>query len=210
MTNQLTKYELGLLLQALRRKTKAAKSAILATASKLKADFEIQLKTLYPPAGDLVWNEAFNALRAEQEKCQARITQRCEELGIPPRFRPKINPISWNYGAHHYFQDIRNEIRRLAHYQIDELLKSKLFVLEQGSAEAELGIISKGFVTDAAKDFFAQLPTIEALIPPVKIEEISALLDGRSLPTSTLSGLPLPVLETLKAVLPPIGDEEEE
>jgi hypothetical protein len=209
MTSRLTKYEIELLSKALRARTKTARLAILAIGPKLKADFEIQLKTLYPADGDPVWNEEFNALRAEHQKRQASVAQRCDELKIPPRFRPKISPVSWNYGAHHYFQDIRNEYRRLAHFQIDELIKTKVAALEQESTEVQLQILSNGFVTDAAKDFFTRLPTIEALVPPVKIAEISALLDGRSLP-STLPGLPSPLLETLEAALPTIGDEEEE
>jgi hypothetical protein len=110
---------------------------------------------------------------------------------IPSRFRPKIIPPSWYFGDHHYFKQIRNEYRRLAHYQIDELIKFKVTALEQESAEIELQILSHGFVTDAAKEFFGRLPTVAALIPPIKIDEISALLDGRSLP-STFSGLSLP------------------
>jgi hypothetical protein len=179
-------------------------------APKLKADFEIQLNTLYPADGDPVWNEEFNALRAEYKKHQARVEQRCDELKIPKRFRPKIHPVSWDYSAHHYFQDIKDEYRRLAHLQIDELIKSKVFALEQESTEVELQILSKGFVTDAANDFVTRLPTIEALIPPVKIEELSALLEGRSLPGSSLPGLPSLVLENLQGALPPIDDEDED
>jgi hypothetical protein len=208
MSNRLTKHEIQLLSKALRVRTKAAKLAILAIVPKLKADFEIQLKTLYPPDGDPVWNEEFKALCTEYEKRQARVAQRCEELKIPPRFRPKLSPPGWNYGFHHIFQDIRNEYRRLAHYQIDELIKFKVAALEQESTEVQLQILSHGFITDAAKDFFTRLPTVEALIPPIKIEELSALLDGRSLP-STLPSLPSIVLEPLEGASPTMGDEEE-
>jgi len=79
MSSQLTKQEIDLLSKALRARTKVAKSAILAMAPKLKAEFEIQLRTLYPPDGDPVWNEVFNALCAEHKKCQARVEQRSEE-----------------------------------------------------------------------------------------------------------------------------------
>ena len=127
---------------------------------------------------------------------------------IPSRFRPKIIPPSWYFGDHHYFKQIRNEYRRLAHYQIDELIKFKVAALEQESTEVQLQILSHGFITDAAKDFFTRLPTVEALIPPIKIEELSALLDGRSLP-STLPSLPSIVLEPLEGASPTMGDEEE-
>ena len=126
MTSKLTKYEIGLLSKPLRTSTKAAKLAILAIGPKLKADFEIQLKTLYPADGDPVWNEEFNALHAEYQKRQARVAQRCDELKIPPRFQPKLVPAGWDYGDHHYFKPIRDEYRRLAHFQIDELIKSKV------------------------------------------------------------------------------------
>jgi hypothetical protein len=38
-------------------------------------------------------------------------------------------------------------------------------------------------VTDEAKRFFAELPTIASLIPPLKFEEITGLLEGKSFQT---------------------------
>ena len=77
------------------------------------------------------------------------------------RFRPEINSISWYYGDHHVFREVRTEYRRLAHFQIDEIIKSKIAALEQESSQVQLQILSNGFVTDAAKDFFNRLPTVE-------------------------------------------------
>jgi hypothetical protein len=193
----MTKHEIDLLLRALRANTKAAKASILATGPKLKADFEIQLKTIYPPDGDPVWIEAFKHLSAERQKCQDGVEARCKEIGIAERFRPRLYQIGWNYGEHHMFKEVRDEYRRLAHLQIDELIKSKIAALEKDSTQVQLEILSNGFVTPAAKEFFERLPKIETLIQPLSIAEISALLNGKRLP-STINGLPSPVLKLLQ------------
>jgi hypothetical protein len=109
----MTKSEREALLRALRANTKVAKTVVLGLGPKLKADFEIQLKTLYPPEGDPIWKAEIYGLIKDWEARQARVNARSEELGISHRFRPSLHRPGWNYGEHHYFSEVRNEMRRL-------------------------------------------------------------------------------------------------
>lgn len=81
-------------------------------------------------------------------------------------------------------------MRRLAGIQIDDMLKSRLAQLELDSANVQFEIASLGCVTDAAKQFLAKLPSVNALILPLTVSEVEALIEGRR------SGGQLPVIDT--------------
>jgi hypothetical protein len=176
------------LLRILRANVKAAKAAILGREAELKAAFEIQLDTLYPPAGDPVWNAEY---KAAVEACRPhveRIEKRCDELGIGTRFRPSLSLPCWDYGGDQLFKKLRVERRRIAHLQITEKLKNDVVEMERKSAATQMEIIANGFVTDAAREFLEKLPAVEELIPPMRVEELVALVEGKALPAKTLTG----------------------
>ncbi len=60
--------------------------------------------------------------------------------------------------------------------------------LEAQSAQVQLWILSNGFVTEEAKRLFAELPMIVSLISPIKIEEITVLLEGKNLNSQQFLG----------------------
>jgi hypothetical protein len=68
------------------------------------------------------------------------------------------------------------------------MVKTRLEGLEAQSAQVQLSILSNGFVTEQAKKLFAELPTISSLIPPIKMEEITGLLEGKNLHSQQLLG----------------------
>jgi hypothetical protein len=185
---KMTKTELAYLLRALRANAKAAKTSIVNLGAKLKAEFEVQLNTTYPPNGDPVWEEEYQGLLTEWKKRQDRVNKRSAQRGIPKRFRPAIAEPNWCYGGQQCFNELRPELRRLAHAQIDAMVKSRLEGLEAQSAQVELSILSNGFITEEAKRLFAELPTVASLIPPIKLEEIIGLLEGKNLNSQPLIG----------------------
>jgi hypothetical protein len=183
MNAKINKSELDAIARALRANVKAAKAGIIALGPKLKAEFEVQLQASYPPSGDPVWKEALQIVYNTYEIQEARVEARCEELGIPKRFRPHMRPPGWSDGWQSScsdYKDYRAEMRRLAGIQIDDMLKSRLAQLELDSANVQFEIASHGCVTDAATDFLARLPSINSLIPPLKVSEVEALIEGRS------------------------------
>lgn len=189
----MNKSELEAIGRALRANVKAAKAAIVALGPKLKAEFEVQLSVSYPSSGDPVWKDALHTVYETYEIQQARVDARCEELRIPRRFRPHLQPPGWSDGwrcSTFDFKDMRAEMRRLAGAQIDDMLKSRMAQLELDSANIQFEIASHGCVTDAAKEFLAKLPSVDSLIPPLKVSEVEALIEGRP------AGRQLSVLDT--------------
>jgi hypothetical protein len=68
------------------------------------------------------------------------------------------------------------------------MVKSRLEGLEAQSAQVQLSILSNGFVTEEAKSFFAEFSTIASLIPSLKMEEITGLLEGKNLSSQQFLG----------------------
>jgi hypothetical protein len=208
MNARMNKSELEAISRALRANVKAAKATIIALGPKLKAEFEVQLTVTYPASGDPVWEEALQIVYDAYETQQARVKARCEELRIPERFRPELQSPGWNASWRSScadFKDYRAEMRRLAGAQIDDMLKSRLAQLELDSANIQLELASHGCITDAAKEFLAKLPSIDSLIPPLKVSEVEALIEGR--PT----GEKLSVLDAeTKLQLPSPGEPKSE
>jgi hypothetical protein len=182
MNARINKSELEAIGRALRANVKAAKAAIIALGPKLKAEFEVQLSVSYPASGDPVWREALKTVYDTYQKQEERVQARCEELRIPVRFRPHLTPPGWLESWRHGlgdFKDLRAEMRRLAGAQIDDMLKSRMAQLELESANIQFEIASHGCITEAAKEFLAKLPSVESLIPPLKVSEVEALIEGR-------------------------------
>lgn len=71
-------------------------------------------------------------------------------------------------------------MRRLAAIQIDDIIKSRLAKLEADSADIQCELAMHGCVTDAAKEFLANLPSVAQLIPPLKVSEVEAMIEGRA------------------------------
>jgi hypothetical protein len=71
-------------------------------------------------------------------------------------------------------------MRRLAAIQIDDMIKNRLAHLEMNSANIQFELVAHGCITDEAKQFLAKLPSIESLIPKLKVSEVEALIEGRA------------------------------
>jgi hypothetical protein len=204
---KLTQRDIDYIVRSLKADVKAAKARILSKAAGLKAAYEIQLNTIYPPDGDPVWNAAYAAAIRACEPHIKRVEERCAELGLGTRFRPSIYPPRWSYGDEQLFKDLRAERRRIAHAQIDEILKNDVTELEAKSSAAQKDIYING-LTDAAREFMAQLPTIDQLVRPLQVDELAALIEGKSLPIQTLTAQLNTLMAAKKAELKEHNDEE--
>jgi hypothetical protein len=74
--------------------------------------------------------------------------------------------------------------------QIDDMLKSRLAQLELDSANIQFEIASRGCITEAAQEFLKKLPAIEAMVPPIQVSDIEALVEGRTVSKLSVPELP--------------------
>ncbi len=181
---RMSKSDIDTILRALKAKVNAAKANIIACRPKLIEEFEINLNVTYPPSGDPVWMDALNRVVKEYEIQRARVEARCRELNIPAKFRPALLRPGWSSSwksSCSDFEDLRVEMRRLANIQADNIIKSMLAQLETDSANIQYELAIHGCVTDAARQFLANLPTVESLIPKLRLSEVEALIEGRAM-----------------------------
>jgi hypothetical protein len=150
---------------------------------KLREAFEQHLNTSYPLRSEPVWIKAFQALVTQYEKSQALIEERCDEMKLPRRFRPKITHPSWDGGGvPMMLKDFRAELRRVAYLQISAMIKERQEEMEREAARVQLDILAHGCLTDAAKAFIGRLPKIDELFSPITTEEVYGLLEGNIYP----------------------------
>jgi len=173
----MTKSEREDLQRLLRQREKVQKSAVKLRSSKLLADFENALASEFSFDDDQVWAEAAKAAQGEVDKAQRRVAARCRDLGIPEKFAPSLN-LTWrNRGWDNALKERRDELRRVAKSRIDALEKDALLCIEQASVEAQTELAIAGLTSEAARDFFTKLPTVESLMPALSYEEIAGEAD---------------------------------
>jgi hypothetical protein len=95
-----------------RTMNRLGKSALVVRGAKLKKEFEIQLKTLYPPSGDPVWQDAQSGLKprdcyAEMKWIALAKTQLEESERVADRMQLQLNQGLVTEANKTYFELIR-------------------------------------------------------------------------------------------------------
>ena len=122
----------------IRRREKVAKTATNEVKASRLADLEVQLASAFANEDERfadVTHFAQQVLaRANQE-----IQRRCEEMGIPERFRPGL-VFHWNGRGENATAERRAELRRVGQAQADADQKHALTRIEAASVEAQTGL----------------------------------------------------------------------
>ena len=85
-----------------------------------------------------VWEEAFQAVVDQYKISQAKVDARCNERGIPIRFRPSIEPPSWAMGGFNMVKEIRADMRRAAYQRIKDMVQERVEEHERKAANVQL------------------------------------------------------------------------
>jgi hypothetical protein len=75
------------LMALVRRREKLAKQNAEVRARELMADFEHQMASMYSWDEDAVWAEAMQTATQAIAEADAKVAERCRELGIPEQYR---------------------------------------------------------------------------------------------------------------------------
>lgn len=175
MANEaMTKSERTELGQLIRKRERFLKAQAVERSAAMLSEFESKCAAIYSFDQDDVWKESF----AEAEKVVADaeriIAERAATLGIPKEFAPSIN-LHWYGRGENAVAKRRTELRMAAKAKIAKLEKAAIVKIEHMSLEAQTEIIANGLVTDAAKGFLEQMPSIEMLMPTLDDKEIKLL-----------------------------------
>jgi hypothetical protein len=170
----MTKQERSEILRVISGREKLAKKDVDARAMMLEAEFEKQISTEHKFDKDEVWRESVESAEKEVAEAQKRIDKRSKELGIPKRFAPKLGTY-WLERGENLFKQRREELRRLAKAQIAAASVVAKNEIERLSQEAREEIVKSG-LGDKAKAVLESMPSVETLMPALKMREVERML----------------------------------
>ena len=158
----------------IRRRSKAARTQAELRAAELKAEVEGKLGAIYSPDDDATMRQLNDEAEAAVEDVRCRLTARCEELGIPANLGPTIGSY-WLSRGENALKERRNELRRMAYSRIEAMQRRAYAEIERQSVELEGTLIAGGLESDAAKQFLAEMPSVDQLMPSLEASEIKHL-----------------------------------
>jgi hypothetical protein len=173
----MTRSEREDLQRLVRQREKVQKSAARQRSAELLADFDSQLAAEYRFDDDAVWAEAAKLADAEVVKAQAKVAERCRQLGIPDEFAPSLK-LGWaNRGYANAVKARREELRRVAQSRIAAMEASACVVIEHASVQAQTRLALAGLTSEAAKVFVEALPAVEDLMGRLSFDELAGKAD---------------------------------
>jgi hypothetical protein len=152
------------LAKLVRKREKLAKTKTESVAAERLADFEQQLASKYAPGDDPVWAELHQAADEAVTEADAKLGERCKELGIEDRFRPRVSA-GWYSRGENAVAERRTELRAVAKSRIDADARVAKAEIERHSVEVQTQLISGGLESEEARRFLASMPTPQALMP---------------------------------------------
>jgi hypothetical protein len=169
---QMTKGEREDLQRLVRQREKVLKSAAKQRSRELLANFENQMGQQYSFDQDEVWAEAVRMAKGEVGKANARIADRCAQLGIPQRFAPSLKDVWFDRGEN-MLKERRAELRKMAQTRIAAIEQAAIVKIEMSCLEAQTSLALAGLTSDAARQFIEQLPSPEKLMPALSFAEVA-------------------------------------
>lgn len=157
-------------------RTKVLRAHAEEQAAHCLADFEKKLAAVYSFDQDEVWKAATDEARRVVQESQAKIAQRCEELGIPKSFAPMIG-MTWQGRGENALRDRRTELRRVAKSSIEAMTKSAMTKIEKQSLDLRTQVVAMGLLSDDARVFLESLAPVEEAMRSLDFVEIEQKLD---------------------------------
>ena len=140
------------------------------------ADFERKLAAVYSWDQDEVWKAAADEARKVALEAQAKIAERCVELGIPKSFGPSLH-VSWQERGENALAQRRAELRRVAKGQIEAMKRAAITKIEKQSLDLRTQVVSMGVVSGEARLFLESLAPVEDAMTSLDFGQIERRLE---------------------------------
>jgi hypothetical protein len=188
--------ELGKLV---RLKAKVAKDEAEARGKWLLADAEAKLAACYK-ADDEVWEDITEAAEKAVKEADATLAAICRLRGIPEEFRPGLH-LSWYQRGENAMAQRRAELRKVAQTEITARVAQAKVEIDRQAAQQLTEITRAGLTSEEAMAFIDQMPTPEALLPPINALE----LDGKVVQL-LVTPVTAPAVTVTDPVMPSVTD----
>jgi hypothetical protein len=157
-------------------RTKVLRAHAEAQAGACLADFEKQLSTIYTWDQDEIWQKAHGRAEEVARECQAKIAERCKELGIPRTFAPDIS-LSWHGRGENAMTARRVELRRVAKSAIEAMKLAAITKIEKQSLELRTQVVAMGLLSPDAKMFLESLAPVDDAMRSLDFAEVEKRLE---------------------------------
>ncbi len=111
------------------------------------------------------------AAKRQMVETNKQIAEECERLGIPKQFAPQAE-CHWYGRGENAVRQRRDELRKAAKAEIASREAQAKATIARRSVEAQEALLVTGLASAEARALFERLPTVETLMPPVKLAEI--------------------------------------
>ena len=159
----------------IRQRARLMKTEVKQRRLELMADFERQLSAVFSYDQDEIWKGAHALAEQAVKDAQVVIEERCRELNIPREFAPTIS-MMWFGRGQNAVRDRRTELRITAKARLDALEATAKTEIERISVNGQTNLIADGLTSEAAKAFLEQMPSAEALMPVLELNQVQGLL----------------------------------
>lgn len=171
---RMTAAERSELAKLARLRAKVAKNDVEARIAVCLANFEAQVAAVYSEH-DKHWAELTEEAEAAVKRFDVELAQRCRELGIPERFRPRLE-LGWYGRGENGCQKRRAELRLVAESRLDAQARRAKVEIERAEADI-IGKIVEASVTSAkAKALLENMPSAQHLMPELSLGDVEGRL----------------------------------
>lgn len=171
----MSKSERDTIATLIRRNERVAKSDARRIAAERLAQVEGALSRVFKTE-----DERWNAMIAKAAEAVAAVNQEirriCVEEGVPESFAPSVR-LEWYSRGENGFSPRRGELRLAARARIAAMEATARAEIERRSVAAQTTLLAGGLTSDAARQALSEMPTAEALMPEVSVEELRALAE---------------------------------
>ncbi len=160
----------------IRQRAQLMKAHVSQRGLELMADFERQLQTYYSYDQDEIWAAAYAEAEKIAKDSNARVAERCKELGIPKKFAPTLS-LGWHGAGQNATKDARAEMRKEGKARIAAMEAAAKSKIEHLSVESQTELITDALTSEAAKAFLETMPSAETLMPLLELNQVRGLLE---------------------------------
>lgn len=171
---RMTRTERAELAKVARLRAKVAKSDVDARIAVCLANFEAQLAAVYGEY-DKHWSELTMEAEAAVKRFDDELAERCRELGIPERFRPRLE-LGWYKRGENGSKDRRIELRLVAETRLDAQARRAKVEIERAEADVIGKIVRESLTSTTAKGLLESMPSVTHLMPELSLGDVEARL----------------------------------
>ncbi|MGF6481983.1 hypothetical protein [Paraburkholderia sp. JPY419] len=172
-TKSITAKERDALRETVRLRARVAKADIDRRAALLRAEAERKLSETFD-ADDERWREAVAIAMAKATAATAEMQAALLRDGVPRENLPSLN-VLFNDRGSYALKERRAELRKLAAAKIDLAAKDAKLSVERWQAATQTELLAGLLDTADAKAFLAAMPSAEALLPAMTMQQVDAL-----------------------------------